>query len=81
MTDKTIEPVCGDCVHCKPGPKTQEDVLARVCYRNPPSVVGVLTAQGIAIVSARGEIRVDSYACGEYEEPEDETPMLTGLTS
>jgi hypothetical protein len=65
------------------GIKTQDDIMARSCYRNPPSVIGVLTAQGIAVVSAYPEIRVDTPACGEYEEPEEVDPPTAnpGLTS
>lgn len=65
--------VCGDCIHCHPGPKTQSDVFARVCHRHPPKTFGVMTQQGFAVVSARPEIRTDTFACGEYETEDDES--------
>ena len=81
--DIDTQPVCGDCIHCQPGPRTQEDILSRVCYRNPPTAFGVLTQQGIAVMSVRPEIRIDTFACGEYE-PEDDDANANanvGLTS
>lgn len=75
------EPVCGDCVHCQPGPRTKDDIMSRACYRFPPTTLGVLTQQGIAIMSVRPEIRVDTIACGEFEPPEDDALANAGLTS
>jgi len=63
--------VCGDCVHCGAGPNIRVDVLSRVCYRHPPTALGVVTAQGLVVASVRPEIRLDTPACGEYEEPDD----------
>ena len=65
-------PVCGNCIHCQHGPNTQRDIMSRACYRHPPTAFGVLTQQGIAVMSVRPEIRVDTFACGEYEPPEDD---------
>lgn len=73
--------VCGDCIHCQPGPDTKNDVMSRVCYRNPPTAFGVLTQGGIAVMSVRPQIRVDTFACGEYELHEDDEPQSAGLTS
>lgn len=74
--------VCGDCVHCQPGPRTQEDILSRACYRNPPTAFGVLTQQGIAVMSVRPEIRIDTFACGEFETDDaDAANDSVGLTS
>lgn len=73
-------PVCGDCVYCGPGPNTQKDVLSRNCYRYPPTAIGTVTQQGIIVVSARPEIRVETPACGEYE-TEDEGDTTPGLTA
>ena len=75
------EPVCGDCVHCQPGPRTKEDIMSRACYRFPPTAFGVLTQQGIAVMSVRPEIRVDTIACGEFETADEEEPQNSGLTS
>lgn len=74
--------VCGDCIHCQPGPNTQNDVLSRVCYRFPPVPMLVGTNQGPAVMSVRAEIRVDTPACGEWEEPDEVAPPVSpGLTS
>lgn len=61
---------CGDCVHVGPGPSTKQDLMARNCYRFPPTAIGTLTQQGFVIVAARPEIRVETPACGEFESPE-----------
>lgn len=63
--------VCGDCVHCQPGPNTKNNVLSRSCFRNPPTAVAILTQQGIAVMSVRPEVNADTPACGEYETDED----------
>lgn len=89
MSDRTIpvgdvlnEPTCGDCIHCQAGPDTQHDVLARLCYRNPPTAFGILTQQGVAVMSVRPQVRVDTLACGEFEPEEDEQPPTSaGMTS
>lgn len=76
--------VCGNCVHCLPGPQTKGDVLARNCYRYPPTAFGVLTQQGVAVMAVRPEIRVDTPACGEFETEDDDVdvpPASGGLTS
>lgn len=76
------EPVCGDCMHCMPGPRTKDDIMARCCYRYPPTAM-IAQAQGggLAIVSFRPEIRVETIACGEYEEQAAEEVPSPGLTS
>lgn len=74
------EPVCGDCVHCMPGPNTQNNLMSRNCYRYPPVAIGVQMQGQLAVVSVRPEISVTTIACGEYEEPDDEIPSA-GLTS
>ncbi len=84
MNDANNVPVapeltCSDCIYCQPGPNTQKDVLSRVCYRNPPTALAILTQQGVAVLSVRPEIRVDTLACGEFETEEDDPSA--GLTS
>jgi len=69
---KKLELVCGNCEHLGPGPNTQKDVLSRNCYRYPPTSIGVLTPQGIVLVSARPEVRVDTPACGDFESPDED---------
>lgn len=64
-------PVCGDCIYCREGPNTQNDIFSRCCYRNPPIPALVQTSKGPAIMSIRPEIRVDTWACGEYDPGED----------
>lgn len=85
LTDKSPHPddvfTCGGCVHCQPGPNTKNDVLSRVCYRYPPTPMLVGTNAGPAVMSVRAEIRTETPACGEYEEPEDDMPVSPGLTS
>lgn len=63
---------CGSCMYCNVGPKTSQDVLSRVCHRNPPIPFAFLTQQGILVVSARGEIRTDTPACGEFDDGGEE---------
>lgn len=69
---KPDELTCGDCIYCREGPRTKDDIFARVCYRNPPTLVGGVTNQGMAIVTARPEIRTDTWACGEFDTDEDD---------
>jgi hypothetical protein len=68
---KDGQPVCGDCVHCLPGPDTQNDIMARACYRFPPIPLLAPTNKGPGLASVRPLIRVDTWACGEYETEED----------
>lgn len=63
--------VCGDCIYCRESPNTQNDILSRCCYRNPPSAMLAQTPKGTAVISIRPEIRVDTWACGEYDPGED----------
>lgn len=79
--DIDTQPVCGDCVHCMPGPNTKNDIMSRNCFRFPPTAFGVLTPQGVAVISARPEIQMGTFACGEFEPPEDDAPANAGLTS
>lgn len=72
---------CGECVHCLPGPNTANDIMARCCYRFPPKPLAVASPQGIMVITARGEIRSDTWACGEFESKDDEDPENPGLTS
>ncbi len=65
-------PTCGGCVHCLPGPNTQNDIMSRNCYRFPPVPMMVGTNKGPAVIAVRAEIRVETPACGEYEEPDSE---------
>lgn len=83
IPDALHETTCGTCVYCQPGPRTKEDVLSRVCYRHPPTAIGVMTNQGIIVASVRPEIRPDTVACGEYDDGtlDDGAPTLAGLTS
>lgn len=67
---------CGDCMFCEPGPNTAHDVFSRVCYRNPPVALAVMTQKGLAVISVRPEIRPDTWACGEFSD-EDATPPET----
>lgn len=70
-------PTCGGCIHCLPGPNTQNDIMSRNCYRFPPVPMMVGTSKGPAVVSVRAEVRVETIACGEYEEPDPEdTPVI-----
>lgn len=62
---------CSDCIYCREGPSTHHDILSRCCYRNPPIPTLVQTPKGPAIMSIRPEIRVDTWACGEYDPGED----------
>ena len=64
--------LCGDCVHCRPGPDTKNDVLSRCCYRMPPVPMFVNTPNGPGLASVRPAIRVDTWACGEFETDEDD---------
>lgn len=57
---------CADCGHCQPGMNTSKDVMVRTCQRNPPRVIPVITQQGVAVISARPEIRASDAACGEF---------------
>lgn len=75
-----VDPTCGECVHCLPGPNTKNDVLSRCCYRYPPLGALAQTGQGVAIVSYRPEIRTDTIACGEFESLIDD-PVSVGLTA
>lgn len=76
------EPVCGDCVHCMPGPNTKDDILSRNCYRYPPVPhMAEIPGKGIVVISVRPEIRVETIACGEFETAEDDDVPSPGLTS
>jgi hypothetical protein len=79
---KPADFTCGDCVHCLPGPNTQQDVMSRNCYRYPPIPYMAQVAPGqIGVVALRPEIRVETIACGEYEEDAAEDVPSPGLTS
>lgn len=70
---------CGDCIHCQPGPNTKNDVLSRVCYRHPPVPALIGTEKGPAVISIRAEIRVDTFACGEYDDGTDDEDASVGV--
>lgn len=60
---------CGDCDHCKPGPLTTQDVLQRVCYRHPPTGQLAASPDGQpAVITFRPSVRVDTPACGDFDE-------------
>lgn len=84
MTDKETtmdQLVCGDCMFCMPGPDTQSDILSRACYRMPPVPMLAQTSQGVGLVSVRPLIRVDTWACGEFDDKAEDDVQLPGLTS
>lgn len=72
MSNEKPAAICGACVYCLPGPKTKEDVFSRLCFRNPPTAVGAVMPQGLAVMSVRPEIRIETPACGEFEDAEDD---------
>ncbi len=61
---------CGDCIYCEPGPDTQNDILSRCCYRMPPVPMLAPTPKGPGVVTVRPLIRVDTWACGEFDSGE-----------
>lgn len=58
---------CEDCEHrtMTPDPLTKE--LASFCTRNPPTVLGFPTPQGLAIMTVYPKVDKNFPSCGEFE--------------
>lgn len=62
---------CTQCSHSlrDPSPTPEQQIAGRVdhlCLRMPPCVMGVMTQQGLAAITAYPRVNAQTMTCGEY---------------